>query len=189
MITKGDLAAAEQSVEPKHDTIPLARPAATNRDHRGRDWWRLGGAALVAALAIGLVCSGEALGQASALQIIPLAQGFSREHHVNLHSKGPSDALQSLLVFQPGGDTGWHTHPGPVVVVVKSGALTEFHSNGCTSVHPAGSVFFETKDEVHRAVNQTGDVTEVYATFISPAGTQPLIPATDPGGVCRQPEE
>lgn len=73
---------------------------------------------------------------------------------IELELRGPSDVLQSLLVFQPGGDTGWHTHPGPVVVVVKSGALTEYESNGCVVVHPAGSVFFE--GEVHRAVNQTG---------------------------------
>ena len=88
-------------------------------------------------------------------------------------------------MFQPGGETGWHTHPGPVVVVVKSGALTEYHSNGCVTVHPAGSVFFESEGEVHRAINQTGEVIEVYATFISPAGSQPLQPAADPGGVCR----
>jgi quercetin dioxygenase-like cupin family protein len=104
---------------------------------------------------------------------------------VEMHIKGPSDVLQSLLVFQPGGDTGWHTHPGPVVVVVKSGALTEFENNGCVTVHPTGSVFFESANVVHRAVNQTGSVSEVYATFISPTGMAPLIPANDPGGTCR----
>lgn len=140
--------------------------------------------------AIALACTvmasvGVLSAQAPAPQIIPLAQGSSPQHVVNLHSKGPTDVLQTQLVFQPDADTGWHTHPGPVVVVVKTGALTEVKSNGCIVVHPAGSVFFESKDEVHRAVNQTGGVTEVYATFISPAGAQPLIPAPDPGGVCR----
>ena len=141
--------------------------------------------------AIALVCTvmagvGVLRAQAPAPQTIPLAQGSSPQHVVNLHSKGPTDVLQTQLIFQTGADTGWHTHPGPVVVVVKSGALTEVKSNGCVVVHPAGSVFFESKDEVHRAVNQTGSVTEVYATFISPAGAQPLIPAPDPGtGVCR----
>jgi hypothetical protein len=64
-------------------------------------------------------------------------------------------------------------HPGPVVVVVKSGALTEIHSNGCITVHPAGSAFFETKAEVHNAINQTAGVAEVYATFLSPAALSP----------------
>jgi hypothetical protein len=73
-----------------------------------------------------------------------------------------------------------------VVVVVKSGAITETHANGCITVHPAGSVFFETAGEVHNATNQTGGVAEVYATFLSPAGAQPLIPVQNPSRVCRQ---
>jgi quercetin dioxygenase-like cupin family protein len=147
---------------------------------------KLAAAVALAGLALGLVGLGVARAQTSGLQIIALAQGFSSENNLNLHVKGPSDVLQSLLVFQPGGDTGWHTHPGPVVVVVKTGALTEIHSNGCVTVHPAGSVFFETQDEVHRAFNQTGGETQAYVTFISPAGNPPLIPASDPGGVCRR---
>jgi len=103
--------------------------------------------------------------------------------------KGATDVLQTDLIFQPGGTTGWHIHPGPVVVVIKTGALTEIHSNGCMTVHPAGSAFFEQPDEVHNVVNQTGGVTEVYATFLSPAGTQPLIPVANPGGVCRNSHE
>ncbi len=74
---------------------------------------------------------------------------------------------------------------GPVVVVIKSGALTEYENDGCVIVHPAGSVFYEEKDVVHNAVNETGGVTDVYATFLSPSGTQPLIPAANPGAVCR----
>jgi quercetin dioxygenase-like cupin family protein len=145
----------------------------------------LGGAASVAALSLGLIGSHIARGQVSPLQIMALALGSNDEEAVNLHVKGPSDILQTLLVFQAGAETGWHTHPGPVVVIVKSGALTETHSNGCVTVHPTGSAFFETKGEVHNASNQTGGVTEVYATFLSPSGAQPLIPASDPGGVCR----
>ncbi|HEU5235779.1 MAG TPA: cupin domain-containing protein [Pyrinomonadaceae bacterium] len=144
----------------------------------------MAGAVALGAVALGLIGLGVARGQTTGLQIIALAQGFSAENNLNLHVKGPSDVLQTLLVFQAGGDTGWHTHPGPVVVVVKTGALTEYHSNGCVTVHPAGSVFFEKQDEVHRAVNQTGGEAQAYVTFISPTGIPPLIPASDPGGVC-----
>jgi quercetin dioxygenase-like cupin family protein len=132
-----------------------------------------------------LVPARTALADPTGLDIIPLAQGFSTQHEIHIQAKGPNDVLQARLVFNPGGDTGWHTHPGPVIVVVKSGALTEIHKNGCVSVHPAGSVFFESAGEVHRAINQTGNVTEVYATFISPAGAPPLQPTGDPGETCR----
>ncbi len=151
-----------------------------------RRLWRLGGAVSASALALCLIGSYVARGQVTPLQIMGLAQGSNDESNVVLRMKGPSDVLQTLLVFQPGGDTGWHSHPGPVVVVIKSGALTEIHSNGCVTVHPSGSAFFEAKGEIHNAVNQTSGVTEVYAVFLSPAGAQPLIPQSDPGGVCLE---
>jgi quercetin dioxygenase-like cupin family protein len=142
---------------------------------------RFGLRALAAAALVGAL----AFSQVVPLQIIPLADGHSTDNNVILHMKGQTDVLQADLIFQPGATTGWHIHPGPVVVLIKSGALTEIHSNGCTTVHPTGSAFFEQPDEVHNVVNQTGGVTEVYATFLSPVGAQPLIPATDPGNVCR----
>jgi len=143
------------------------------------------GLALTTVAAGTFIFARHALADPVGLAIIPLAQGFSAEQQIHIQSKGPNDVLQAELVFQPGGDTGWHTHPGPVIVVVKTGALTETHRNGCVTVHPAGSVFFESAGEVHRAVNQTGAVTEVFATFISPAGAPPLQPTGDPGGTCR----
>jgi len=39
---------------------------------------------------------------------------------------------------------------------------------------------FEDAGVVHNAVDQTSGVTEVYTTFISPTGTQPVIPVPDP---------
>jgi quercetin dioxygenase-like cupin family protein len=161
---------------------------SANEHSRRRGLLTLGGAAAVGALVLGLFGTHVARGQVSTvspLQINALAIGSNDEEAVNLHVKGPSDVLQTQLVFQPGAETGWHTHPGPVVVVIKSGALTETHSNGCVTVHPAGSAFFETKGEIHNASNQTSGVTEVYAVFLSPAGAQPLVPATNPGGVCN----
>ena len=82
-----------------------------------------------------------------------------------LHMKGATDVLQAELIFQPGGTAGWHIHPGPVVVVIKSGKLTEIHSNGCMTVHDAGSAFFEQPGEVHNVVNQGGVVTKFTRRF------------------------
>jgi quercetin dioxygenase-like cupin family protein len=184
MNNKNDSAASGEPVAGEHDNIQRVQLPAVSEHSRRRGWWGIGAAAFVAAFAL-VVFVGDARGQLAGVQIIPLAQGSSPDKNVVLHIKGPSDVLQADLIFQPGGQTGWHTHPGPVVVVIKSGALTEIHENGCTTVHPAGSVFFEEADVVHNAINQTGGVTEVFATFMSPAGAPPLIPAGNPGGVCR----
>jgi quercetin dioxygenase-like cupin family protein len=152
--------------------------ATTNNRRVHPGWWGLAASVLVAAVAIGQV--------SPPLQIIPLADGSNSDNNVVLHVKGPTDVLQADLIFQPGGTTGWHTHPGPVVVVIKSGALTEIENDGCLVVHPHGTAFFEEANVVHNVVNQTGVVTEVYATFLSPNGAQPLIPASDPGRVCHK---
>jgi quercetin dioxygenase-like cupin family protein len=164
--------------------LTIFKAVTINEHSRRQNVLRLGAATAVALLA-GLTISGKAHGQdVSPLQINALAQGFSPQKTPNMRVNGPTDVLQSLLVFQPGGETGWHIHPGPVVVVVKTGAITETHANGCLTVHPAGSVFFETAGEVHNATNHTGIVAEVYATFLSPAGSQPLIPVQNPGKNC-----
>ena len=155
---------------------------------------RFGGAASAAVLALALIGSRGARGQVCypgtcppppAVQIFTQALGSSPEKEVELHVNGPSDVVQALLVFQPAGETGWHIHPGPVVVIVSSGALTETYSNGCQTVHPAGSVFFERAGEVHNVANKTGGLSVANATFLLPTGSQPLIPASDPGNVCR----
>jgi quercetin dioxygenase-like cupin family protein len=176
MITKNDVATPGQPVPVEHHDVQLALPAAGYR-RVAPVLWRLGAVALLVAVAFS---------QVSPLQIIPLAEGIDPDHNVILHMKGATDVLQTDLIFQAGATTGWHIHPGPVVVVIKSGALTEIQSNGCMIVHNAGSAFFESPDEVHNVVNQTRGVTEVLATFLSPAGSQPLIPVPDPGSVCRK---
>ena len=175
MITKNDAAVPGGSVSVEDESLQLAVPAIGKRRVRPV-LWRFGAAAMLAVVAF----------SQTPLQIIPLAPpGTAPEHNVILHMKGATDVLQAELIFQPGASVGWHIHPGPVVVVIKSGKLTEIHSNGCTTVHNAGSAFFEQPGEVHNVVNQTNDVTDIYATFLSPAGSQPLIPVADPGNVCH----
>src|SRR5439155_17661527 len=34
-----------------------------------------------------------------------------------------SDILVQQSVLQPGGHSGWHSHPGPVIVAVKAGVI------------------------------------------------------------------
>ena len=185
MTTKRDFAVNEESIAAGHSSLEPNRPAGVSGHRRRNTLWGLGAAGLAGALALGVFGGGDAHGEVSPLQIIALAPpAHSNEESVKLQVKGPSDVLQTELVFQPGAETGWHFHPGPVIVVIKSGSLTEYQSDGCILVHPAGSAFFEKKDEIHNAVNQTSGVTDVYATFLSPSGAQPLIPASNPGAVC-----
>lgn len=45
------------------------------------------------------------------------------------------ETVAYALTLAPGGSTGWHTHPGAVIFMVKSGTLTQYGLNGppCTA--------------------------------------------------------
>src|SRR5262245_9240420 len=40
---------------------------------------------------------------------------------VHLKALGNTDLVTQHLTIAPGGNTGWHSHPGPVLVTVKAG--------------------------------------------------------------------
>ena len=91
---------------------------------------------------------------------------------VKFQTKGPTDVRVQRLDFAAGGYSGWHHHPGMVIVAVQSGAVTLTHAD-CSSVTygpglPAGSVFVESGDEPVQASSATGAT--VYVTYVAPDG-------------------
>ena len=69
-------------------------------------------------------------------------------------TKGESDGYVVYLKIVPGGDTGWHSHPGLVYVIVKSGTVTLIHDDFTSVSYPAGVGFVEEPGDVHVAVNE-----------------------------------
>jgi quercetin dioxygenase-like cupin family protein len=105
---------------------------------------------------------------------------------------GTAVAQISVIKYtvQPGGYFGWHTHGGPVWVVVAAGTLTLYDGDDATCSahsHPAGSAFLDPGGgHVHNARNEGTVPVVVYATFLLPAGA-PLridVPASPNPGVC-----
>ena len=58
-------------------------------------------------------------------------------HRVPAATRGPIDVATVHVTFQPGGSTGWHVHPGPALVTVKTGQLTLHRAKGCRTAPPA----------------------------------------------------
>ena len=88
-------------------------------------------------------------------------------------AKGASDLYILENVIVPGGSFGWHSHPGPSLVVVKSGALTLYKGDDptCTpQVIQAGSGFVDDGGDVHLVRNEGSVDTVVYVTSLVPAG-------------------
>ncbi len=104
------------------------------------------------------------------------------DHGRALNSNLPRDASTVLMVeatWQPGGTSGWHTHPGPAVISVVEGAVTVTNANDCVPrTYGAGEAFLDPgQGNVHIATNaSTTDEAVAYATFFGvPDGTSPTI--------------
>ncbi len=95
------------------------------------------------------------------------------------------DVIVQLVTVDPGAQTGWHSHPGPVVVVVKSGTMTLYQADdpSCTGrTFTAGDTFVDPgQGNVHNARNEGGIGVELYATYFDvPPGAGPAIPHPNP---------
>jgi hypothetical protein len=105
---------------------------------------------------------------------------------IKLKTKGALDFVTQQITIAAGGTTGWHSHPGPVLVTIKSGALTVVYADDPTCqgrTFTAGQSFVDRGDEtVHTALNLGVTPVEFWATYLVPgaAGTPFRIDAVDP---------
>lgn len=130
--------------------------------------------------AVGFVGTLNGRGNLGAFHIKSKADGYD----VQLKSKDNTDIVVTDIVVTPGGHSGWHFHPGPVLVVVKTGAITFYHGNDrtCTGTrYAAGTAFIEADAEVGIARNEEAVETTVVATFFVPMGGPTRIDAPAPG--------
>jgi quercetin dioxygenase-like cupin family protein len=87
--------------------------------------------------------------------------------------------------FAPGGQSGWHTHPGPSLITVKAGTVTAYSGDdpSCTPhVYAAGTGFIDPGGgHVHLLRNEGSVEAETVAVQILPAGAERRIDAPIPG--------
>jgi quercetin dioxygenase-like cupin family protein len=98
-----------------------------------------------------------------------LGQGTATEK-LAITTAGASDVVVQQVTIQPGGRTGWHTHAGKVLAVVKAGTLTRYTADCKAVTYPAGQAFVETEG-VHEGRNQGTVPVELYVTYIDPTGS------------------
>jgi hypothetical protein len=111
---------------------------------------------------------------------------------VHVKTKGSVDLVTQEITIGPAGHTGWHSHPGPVLVTVKEGDMRLIYADdtSCTGTdYSAGDSFVDRGDEVvHIARNMS--VTNnlvLWATYFvpgDPVTTAFRIDAPDPGTGC-----
>jgi hypothetical protein len=100
--------------------------------------------------------------------------GHRREiWRARIKTKGATDVHMLQNTIAPGGTFGWHSHPGPSLVIVKSGTATFYDADDptCTPhVVPMGSGFVDNGQDTHVVRNEGSVdlVTEVVS--LVPAG-------------------
>lgn len=104
-----------------------------------------------------------------------------------LHVPDAQQTVMQQIVIGPGGHTGWHSHPGPVVVLVKAGELTLYDGDdpSCSGrTYSAGQAFIDAGGgHVHiaRNLSQSQNV-ELWVTYFDvPVGAPFRIDAAGPG--------
>jgi len=111
-------------------------------------------------------------------------QSKAGAYDAELKSHDNTDVVVANIAVAPGGHSGWHFHPGPVLIVVKTGTITFYMGDDPTCsphVHPAGTTFFENGGMVGIARNEGTVEATTVATFFVPAGSPTRIDAAAPG--------
>jgi quercetin dioxygenase-like cupin family protein len=98
--------------------------------------------------------------------------------------RGASDLHVLSNRIRPGGSFGWHSHPGPSFVIVKSGAATVYlGADPRCRAHTfrAGSGFVDKGRAVHIVRNEGRvDLVTVVVSF-TPRGATRRVDESDPG--------
>lgn len=132
--------------------------------------------------AVGFLGSTIAVGRFGAIDAnnhayFPDPSGSPRRNnqwHSSQQTKGPSDLFVQNNTWQPGGTTGWHTHPGHSLIIVTAGSVTVYEGDdpSCEPhVYTAGMGFVdEGGDHVHVIRNQEPVEARTVAVQLIPAG-------------------
>jgi len=106
-----------------------------------------------------------------------------------MQTRGSSDLYVQENTWQPGGSTGWHTHPGPSFIIVTEGSVTVYDGDDptCTphvysATDTAHKSFIDIGGgDVHIVRNETNAVAKAIAVQFVPAGAIRRVDMPAPG--------
>jgi len=148
-------------------------------------------AAVVAAISVGQAWATSGSGTQSTLvgratfdDPINVRRVGEDKWKVDVKAKPALDVAVQSIVFQPGGQSGWHSHPGPVFISVVSGEMTFYESDDpdCEPiVRHAGEGYLDTGEHAHIARNESGEPATNVVTYFAPPGAALRIDQPAPG--------
>jgi quercetin dioxygenase-like cupin family protein len=157
-------------------------------------------ALVTAALAAGVLAGNVMATPPAGVTTMILGKSLFDEFHTDAHTL-PADTWQAQLrthgtsdvyvvdnKFLPGASTGWHSHPGPSLILVLSGTVTNYSSDhpACAGIsYSAGSGFIDPAGITHEVRNNTAAPAEVVAVQLLPHRSTRRIDQPQPSN-CNQ---
>jgi hypothetical protein len=140
------------------------------------------GVALSMLVALAAVAVGTAVATPpSGLVGTPLARGAAgafdlhdTSQKLKLQAKEPLDVSFVKATLAANGQTGWHGHAAPSLLVVSAGSLIVYEANDgqcVTTTYAAGSAFVHSEDAHNFVAGASG--AEFYIAYLLPAGASP----------------
>lgn len=128
----------------------------------------------VCVAALGLVPAAAVATPGSGVSGTVVAKGTSGSKLKIKPPNGPTDVTFREITVQPGGSTGWHTHRGQLIVVVKAGTLTRTLDDCSVEVTPAGTSFIEPAGASHQHIgrNLGTEPVVLWVTYLLPEGSE-----------------
>jgi quercetin dioxygenase-like cupin family protein len=112
----------------------------------------------------------------------------ARLWNARIKTHGQSDVYVVDNTFAPGGTTGWHSHPGPSLILVVAGTVTNYSGDdpSCTPhAYSAGAGFIDPGGtHVHVLRNETNAPAETIAVQLVPTGVDRRIDVDPAPGNC-----
>ena len=92
---------------------------------------------------------------------------------VELKAKGGLEVVIRRFDYSPGSFTGWHQHPGPVLIQVVEGTVTFFEADDpCTPIVVHAGQGYLDGGHGHIGRNLTGAPAKDVTIYLAPPGTQ-----------------
>jgi quercetin dioxygenase-like cupin family protein len=82
-----------------------------------------------------------------------------------------ADVAVAKVTIGSGGSSGWHHHPGVLLVSVKSGAVTRYDHQCHKTVYKAGEGWVESHDEPMLVRNRSKGDAVLFVTYLVPSST------------------
>jgi quercetin dioxygenase-like cupin family protein len=95
---------------------------------------------------------------------------------VHFSTEGSADVLVQQIDFGPGGHSGWHSHPGLIIVTVVTGAVIVRVDCWPAQLFSVGQSFIEPPLTPGIVANASSTVpARTFASLLVPAGRSPRI--------------